>query len=51
MPFIQDLYAIHVKQKNGNYFEGDGRKHSLKCYQDSFQETIDSIKNEGFNPG
>lgn len=50
IPFIRDLYALHLKQSDGSYFEADGRKHSLECYVNSFHEIIDSIRNYGFDP-
>lgn len=50
IPFIRDLYALHVRQPDGRYFEADGRKHSLKCYINSFHEIIDSIHEYGFDP-
>jgi FkbM family methyltransferase len=50
IPFIHDLYALHIRKNDGSYFEADGSKHSLECYVNSFHETIDSIRNHGFDP-
>ena len=49
LPFSEELYAIHLQNNHGEYFEGDGRKHSLKDYKEQFHNIIDSIKRIGFD--